>query len=381
MTALITAIILTLVISFVCSLLEAFILSTTVADIEALKKSSPHKGMLLERYRTNIDMTSSAILTLNTMANTLGASIVGILANDVYSIRPEHYMVWAVPACMVVGILLFSEILPKNLGIAYKRELQGVLVYPLMVVRIVMWPVAIFAKFTIRGLLPEGNEKEEEKEQEEAILLLADKSAKDGALSTSERDMIANALSLDDVRLSAIMTPRTVVTFLKESENVGEVGRRFKVIPFARIPVYRDSMDDVVGIVRRRDIMQAIAEDRDSALIGDMMTSIPIIPETASALDALQLFLREHQQLALVVDEFGSTAGVVSMEDVIEHLIGREIYEETDVAIDMRELARRRARRWARQSPDNQPQSGADAHESGNIGQPGKDNDKDGAGA
>jgi CBS domain containing-hemolysin-like protein len=120
-------------------------------------------------------------------------------------------------------------------------------------------------------------------------------------------------------------------------------------------------MDEVVGLVRRRDIMQASAEDRDGVLIGEMTVPIPIIPETASALDALQLFLKEHQQLALVVDEFGSTAGVVTMEDVIEHLLGREIYEETDLAIDMRDLARRRARRWAAKSPaeggDTPPQA------------------------
>jgi CBS domain containing-hemolysin-like protein len=371
MTALVIAILLTLLVSFFCSLLEAFVLSSTVADIETLKKRSPRMGMLLERYRQNIDMTSSAILTLNTIANTLGASVVGLLASEYYSVRPEmHYMMWAVPAGMVVGILLFSEILPKNLGIAYRRQLQTVLVYPLMVIRFCMWPVAIFAKYTIRALLPEENEEKEEKQQEEEIILLAEKSAKEGSLSTNERDMIANALSLDDIHLSEIMTPRTVVTFLKETDTVAEACRRYKVIPFARIPVYRESIDDVVGVVRRRDIMQASAEDRDSDTIGGMSGEIPIIPETASALDALQLFLKMHQQLALVVDEFGSTAGVVTMEDVIEHLIGREIYEDTDVAIDMRELARRKARKWAAASGDAKP----DADDNGRHGKRGNGN-------
>lgn len=358
MTALVFAIIVTLSVSFFCSLLEAFVLSTTVADIEMLKKRSARMGAMLERYRQNIDMTSSAILTLNTVANTLGASVVGMMASDYYAVRPEmHYMVWAFPAGMVVGILVFSEIVPKNLGVAYRRQLQTVLVYPLMVVRFCMWPVAIFARYTIRALLPEENEKKEEKQQEEEIILLAEKSAKEGSLSTSERDMIANALSLDDLHLSEIMTPRTVVTFLKDTDTVAEACRRYKVIPFARIPVYRESIDDVVGVVRRRDIMQASAEDRDSDRIGGMTSDIPIIPETASALDALQLFLKAHQQLALVVDEFGSTAGVVTMEDVIEHLLGREIYEDTDMAIDMRELARRKARKWAAAAPESKPEA------------------------
>lgn len=175
--------------------------------------------------------------------------------------------------------------------------------------------------------------------------------------------MIANTLSLDDVRVSEIMTPRTVVTFVEAAQTVGEVSRRHKVLPFARIPVYRDSIDDVVGIVRRRDIMQAYSEDRDITPVEQLMGPICIIPETASAQDALQLFLKEHQQLALVVDEFGSTAGVVTMEDVIEHLLGREIYEESDMAIDMRELARRRAtRRGGQQKGQNEkPSKGPDA--------------------
>jgi CBS domain containing-hemolysin-like protein len=353
-TALVTAIVVTLGVSFLCSLLEAFILSTDVADIEACKKRAPRAGARLELYRTEIDMTTSAILTLNTVANTLGASVVGILSSDVFAHHAhQHYLVWAIPTALVVAILLFSEILPKNLGLAYKRQLQDILIYPLMTVRVAMWPIAIFARYTVRALLPREDAKAEEKEQEEAILLLADKSAKEGSLSTNERDMIANALSLDDIRLSQIMTPRTVVTFMQITDTVSNVSRRFKVIPFARIPVYRENIDDVVGIVRRRDIMQASAEDRDNVRIGEMMVPIPVIPETASALDALQLFLRAHQQLALVVDEFGSTAGVVTMEDVIEHLIGREIYEETDMAIDMRELARRKARRWAAPASDS----------------------------
>jgi CBS domain containing-hemolysin-like protein len=344
MTALVLSILLTLGLSFTCSLLEAFILSTTVADIESLKKRRPRMGMMLERFRESIDMTSSAILTLNTVANTLGASVVGMLATAIFADDPElHFMLWAVPAFMVVAILLFSEIIPKNIGVAYRRELQGVLVYPLLVVRTLMWPVAALARLTIKGVISHASD--DEKESEAEILLLADRQARQGALSPGERDMIANALSLDDVSLSQIMTPRTVVAFVEAAETVQEVSRRFKVIPFARMPVVRDGIDQVTGMVRRRDIMQAAAEDREGVAMESIMTPMPVIPDTASCLDALQLFLREHQQMALVVDEFGATAGVVTMEDVVERLLGREIYENTDLAIDMRELARSRAGR------------------------------------
>ncbi len=377
MSALAVAIALTLGISAVCSLLEAVLLSTTVADIEALRKRSPRRGQMLESLREGLDMTSSAILTLNTIANTLGATVVGVLTSEQFAGQPGmDFMLWALPACMVVGILAFSEIFPKNIGVAYRKQLQPLLVYPMLFVRWSMWPVAVLARYTIRGLLPsdERSEADDDADAEE-ILLLADRQAKEGVLSLNERDMIANALGLDDVQVSEIMTPRTVVIFVEQSETVGEVSRRYKAIPFARIPVFRDSIDDVVGLVRRRDIMQAYSEDRDNTPMSALMAPVPIIPETASGLDALQLFLKEHQQLALVVDEFGSTAGVVTMEDVIEQLLGREIYEETDLAIDMRELALKRARRWAGRQ-EQQQKARADDAGSSEAGQGGESGGK-----
>ncbi|MFA5257094.1 MAG: DUF21 domain-containing protein, partial [Opitutales bacterium] len=178
MVALVATVIITLGVSAMCSLLEAFILSSTVADIEALKRSRPRMGQMLERFREGIDVTSSAILTLNTVANTLGATLVGLLASRHFAHTPDmHFMLWAVPAGMVVGILVFSEILPKNIGVAYRRQLQPVLVYPLMVVRFVMWPVAVIARYTIRSLLPSDERKDSGESEDEEILLLADKQA------------------------------------------------------------------------------------------------------------------------------------------------------------------------------------------------------------
>lgn len=347
MIALGIAIALTLSVSAVCSLLEAFILSTSISEIESLKKRSPRLGGMLEHFKSTIDETSSAILTLNTVANTLGATVVGALAAaEAEGTDHERLFIGLTSALVTLGILFFSEILPKNIGVSYRKQLQVYVIYPLWFVRTVMWPVSHLAKYSIRVFMPKEDDASEE-EQEEEIILLAEKRAQEGALTDSERDMISNALSLDNIHVEDIMTPRTVVTFLEETLTVGEVSTEFKVIPFARIPVYRESIDEVVGMVRRRDIMQAYAEDRDDVTMRDLMSDITFIPETATALDALQLFLAKHQQIALVVDEFGSTAGVVTMEDIVEHLLGREIYEDTDVAIDMRELALRRARKSA----------------------------------
>lgn len=327
----------TLGVSAVCSLLEALILSTTSAEIEGLKQRSPRRGAMLQDFKEGMNETSSAILTLNTVANTAGAAWVGAIAEGL------ALKVLLVSGVLVVSILVFSEVVPKNLGVAYRRQLQPWAVYVLWLVRVLMKPASFALKRMLTVIVKLEDPTEEE--QEEEILLLAEKSAQSGALSDNERELIKNALSLDDVRIEDIMTPRTVTMFLSGDATVEEVFSKSKNIPFARIPVYDDGTDDIIGLVRRRDILQAFSEDKDRLKMRDLMGEIAYVPETATAQDALQLFLRKHQQFAVVVDEYGSTAGVITMEDIFEHLIGDEIYEESDVAVDMRELAKKRAQR------------------------------------
>ena len=339
MSALIIAIVLTLTVSAFCSLLEAFFLSTTTAEIEDLKKAVPKRGHLLDHFKKELELTNSAILTLNTIANTMGAALVGALAL-------KYYPVWVayITAGLVLGILFLSEILPKNLGVLYRKSLGKHLVYPLYVVRLAMYPFSFLAMHSIRFMV-KGSLSEQDTDQEKEILLLAEKSAQDGSLTTSERDMISNALTLDDVHIGEIMTPRTVVTALDADLTVGEVMRENKVISFARMPLYDGNIDKIVGQVRRRDLLRAFGEDRHDQPVEDLKIEILFIPDSAVASNALQLFLQRHQQIAVVVDEFGSTVGVVTMEDVIEHILGREIYEDSDIAVDMRELARRQDRK------------------------------------
>ncbi|MFO7726676.1 MAG: hemolysin family protein [Oceanipulchritudo sp.] len=341
-----TAIGFTLGVSAFCSLLEAFILSTTMSEIEGLKKDHPKIGLLLERFKVGIDETSSAILTLNTIANTAGATIVGVLAGQVL----ESKWLGFLSAGMVLGILFFSEIFPKNIGVAYRKPLQPYLVYPLLLVRLLMLPFSFVAKGMLTVVMP--TEEPSEEEQEEEIRLLAERSAQSGALSSSERDLISNALSLDDVSVESIMTPRTVVTFLKDEMTVGEVCHAYRNIPFARLPVFGETIDDIIGIVRRREILEANGEEKEHLTMQELKGDALFIPETASGLQALQQFMKKHQQIGVVVDEYGSTVGVVTMEDIVEHLLGDEIYEESDMAVDMRELAKKRAERLPSATPN-----------------------------
>jgi CBS domain containing-hemolysin-like protein len=328
-------IILTVATSFLCSLFESIILSTTIAEIEALKKTRPRRGALLETLKREIDATISAILTLNTVANSLGSVVVGALAVHFYS----DSTVVGISIGFGAILLIFSEVLPKNIGVAHRRELQPYVVYPIGWLRRVLLPVTWFCALIVR---PFVGRPARIHGSEEEIILLAERGAQDGTLSKSESSIIANALSLDNVRVSSIMTPRTVVTALNRSASVAEVFVDHPTLPFGRMPVFGKNLDDILGVVRGRDLLKAKAHDQDAGLVEQFMQEAQFIPETATVANALQLSLKTHNKLLVVVDEFGATAGVVTMEDVIEHLLGREIFDKDDVAVDMRELARTR---------------------------------------
>ena len=328
------AVLFTLGVSGLCSILEAMILSTTAAEIEALKCKRPKAGLLLEKFKREMEETISAILTLNTIANTLGATLVGGIAAEIYG---ENRLLWF-SIGLTGGILIFSEILPKNAGVIYRRRLQPVLIPVLAAVRFLMAPLSKLCKVTINFVI---QKKPEEAEAEDEIILLAEKSAKEGTLSISERDMISNALTLDEITVGEIMTPRTVVMALEEQQTVGGVFRKNdNNIPFARIPVYKENIDTVVGVVRRRELLSAMASDQSDRKVFEFQQEATFVPQVGTVAGALKALQANNQQLGVVIDEFGSTVGVVAMEDIFEHILGQEIFEKDDPAEDMRELAR-----------------------------------------
>ena len=202
-----------------------------------------------------------------------------------------------------------------------------------------MTPLSALVAIVVRMLL---KPTQATTNNEEEILLLAEKSAKEGTLTSNEHEMISNTLSLDDTLVHEIMTPRTVVYAINDQQTVGSLIEKENNLPFARIPVYHEQSDNITGIVRRRDILGAKAKGKDHIHLSELASEALFIPDNATAQDALQTFLKNHQQLAITVDEFGTISGVIAIEDVIEQIIGQEIFEDDDPAIDMRELARRR---------------------------------------
>lgn len=344
MTLFLLAVIFTIGVSFCCSLLEAMFLSTTTAEVETLKENHPRRGQLLENARDNMEETISTILTLNTIANTLGAVIVGGIATKLFG----EASLGLVSGFMTLGILVLAEVIPKNLGVAYRTSLQKHAALVLHWMRAALRPLTHFTNMIVRAILrkqPEKNDSERE------IVLLAEKGAREGHLTPSERDLIQNALSLSTTRVAEILTPRNVVVALEESQTAAEVLAEHPHIRFSRMPVHAGNLDEITGFARRRDILHAIATGHGNRTIKEMEQRVSFIPEMATAANALQTLISANQQLAAVVDEYGGFVGVVAIEDIIEHLIGREIYEKDDVAVDMRALARRRGRLRHRQ-PD-----------------------------
>ncbi len=338
---LLLAIAVTLGVSFVCSLFEAFVMSSTVAEIESLKKSHPHSGVLLEKMKHGIDETISAILTLNTVANGLGSVVIGAIGAHLYG----ETMLAAITAIFGVTLLIGAEVLPKSMGVVYRRQLAPFIVMPLWWLRRCLTPVTYVCNRIVRVVIGDASHGHR---SDEEIILLAERGAQQGTLTKSESNIIANALSLDDVRVSEIMTPRSVVTALARNTTVAEVFRESPSLSFGRLPVYGKNLDDIVGLIRRRDLHKAQGAGQAAALVEQLMHEAHFIPETATVANALQVFLKSHQKMLVVVDEFGATAGVVTMEDVFEHLLGREIFEKDDIAVDMRELARAKQQKQSR---------------------------------
>lgn len=337
MTAFALAVAFTIGVSFLCSLLEAMFLSSTTAEVEALKEKHPRRGGMFEDCRNHMEETISSILTLNTIANTLGAVIVGGLATKLFG----EAMIGVVSGLMTLAILILAEVIPKNLGVAYRAPLQKYAAYPLYLMRRILRPLTRLTNILVRAIL---RNRPPEDSFDREIVLLAEKGAREGSLTGGERDLILNALSLSTTRVAEILTPRNVVVALEEDQTASEVLAAQGSIRFSRMPVHAGSLDDITGLVRRRDILESIATGHGNRTVKELLHPVAFVPEMATAANALQTLLSANQQLAVVVDEYGGFVGVVSIEDIVEHLIGREIYEKDDLAVDMRALARRRGR-------------------------------------
>ena len=323
--------------SAMCSLFEAVLYSVPISHIETLAQDKNPSGLIMRRLRQNVDRPISAILSLNTISNTGGASLAGIIAGNL--LGAESIAEYIFSAAFTVAILLFAEVIPKTVGVVYARPLVTIISRPLQVLVWIFMPFILLCRVATQLV---AKEQKEQDISDEELISLARLGRRSGALDPTEATVIQNILSLKSKTAGEIMTPRTVVFSLQDELTVEAARNERGIWSHSRIPVYEKDFEDIVGIVLRRDILAALTGDRSSSKLSDLMRPVHFVAESHSLDSILQTFLERRQHLFAVIDEYGGLAGVLTLEDVLEEILGSEIVDESDRVDDLRELARRR---------------------------------------
>ena len=320
-------------VSMFCSVAEAALYSMSWSDIEKLLLSGRKSARILQKLRSNVDEPITAILTLNTCAHTAGAAVAGWAWAELYG----KETLWLFTLGFTVIILIFTEILPKTIGVVYNTQIAPPLARPLKALVLVFKPL-----IAVMGLLSRSvhRKKKGPDHTEDDIRAIVTLTRRSGSIKPYEEQSIRNILLLDSKLVEEIMTPRTVVFSLPASMTVAEAREQHPSWPHSRIPVYDNDPEDIVGVVYRRQVLEALADDRDNLKLSDLMRPVSFVLETITLDKVLVKFLGSRMHLAVVLDEYGGVAGVVTLEDVLEEILGSEIVDETDQVADMRELAR-----------------------------------------
>ncbi len=329
-------------VSFICSVLEAALLSLTPTYVASLESSETQgqTGRTLHALKDNIDRPLAAILTMNTIAHTVGAVGVGAQVLIVFG----NAYVAASSVVMTLLILVFSEIIPKTLGAVYWRAFVPILA-PLL--KGMIWITYPFVKLSELITLALARGRGSQRVSREEFHALGALGQEEGVLDESESQILRNLFLFRSVRVADVMTPRTVMFALPQHLSVGDVVDQYTHLPFSRIIVYDRDPDSCTGYVLRHEILHSSALDRDFTPLEDLRRTLLVVPESLPLHRLLERLLERKEQIALVIDEYGGTAGLVTLEDVVETLLGTEIVDEADTAQDMQELARQR---WLRRA-------------------------------
>jgi magnesium and cobalt exporter, CNNM family len=324
---------LAILVSFLCSILEAVLLSVTPSYIAINLQEKKKVAFDLQKFKDNIDRPLAAILTLNTFAHTIGAAGVGAQAQEVWG---NEYLSVA-SAVMTILILIFSEIIPKTIGATFWEKLVGFSIVSIKLIMWVLYPFVILSQF-ITGFI--------RKDQKGSVLgrvglsAMAEAGAKEGLIRTCELKIIQNIARYDKLRAKDIMTPRSVVFAASENETMQAFYKANAEAGFSRIPIYHDSLDKVEAYVLKDELLMGIIDGHGNKMLSTISRDLQFVYENMPIPELYKLLLGENEHIVLVVDEYGVTAGIVSMEDVIETLLGLEIVDEMDDVADMQKLAR-----------------------------------------
>ena len=334
--------------SFLCSIAEAVLLSISPSFVAQKKAEGNAAGDRLEMLKKDVDRPLAAILSLNTIAHTVGAAGVGAESAAVFGSE----WIGATSAVLTLLILVFSEIIPKTLGATYWRALSGFVASVLPWLITLMMPL-VWLSDGLTWMIARGQKGGTVSRAE--IAALAALGEKEGHLDASEGRILTNLLKFRQLKVADVMTPRTVVVAFRQATTVGELFEKHPEIPVSRLPIYRDKLDDLTGFVHKNDLLLAHARGENDRTLGDFRRPLTTVRDKASLSELFDLLLDERAHLAGVIDRFGGFDGVVTLEDLIETLLGLEITDEHDSAEDMRVLARekweRRAKRLGLEVP------------------------------
>lgn len=320
-------------ISFLCSLLEAGLLSVRESELLARAEAGERgAAVLLELKQNRIDDAISAILTLNTIAHTIGATLAGAQAAKVFG----DPFVGIFSAILTLLVLIVTEIIPKTVGAVSASRLVGFVGRTTTILIKVLFPV-IAATGALTKLLTKDKSTSISRAEIAALVATA---ASQGTIRKDQKRFFDNMLTVDDICVCDVMTPRTVTVMLPETATIGELSASQNAQTFSRIPLFGRTQDEVTGYIVQRDALSALARGVDEKQpLKELKRPVWFLEKHTSIAYALNQFLKKREHLAIVVDEFGALMGLVTLEDILETILGVEIIDESDQTVDMRQLA------------------------------------------
>lgn len=336
MTLLILYLCLAIGVSFVCSILEAVLLSITPSYVESKSRHNSKAGRSLKKVKDNLDQSISAILILNTFAHTMGAAGVGSQAIQLFGAQWES----VIAVVLTLAILYLSEIIPKTLGASYWRSLAVPAVRLISLLVKLVYPLVWLSGYVNRVF----NKKDKGGVSREEILAFASLGYKGGVLGKQENQLVENILALKTTTTEQILTPRSVVHAFDSTTTVSQALDHVLTERFTRIPVYVEIIDNILGVVNNRILLELEREGNGHKTLGSCALPLHRVPNTLPVLHLIDQFVERKEHIFLVEDQYGQTVGIVTLEDGIETLLGKEIVDETDVTEDMQKLAKVRFR-------------------------------------
>ncbi|HDR51760.1 MAG TPA: HlyC/CorC family transporter [Mariniphaga anaerophila] len=342
MTTLIFFFVLAIVVSFFCSMLEAVLLSITPSYISRMQSDKPHVGHWLNKMKEDIDRPLSAILTLNTFANTVGAMGVGVQAGKLFGTHQVNFFFFnityesLIAGSLTLAILVLSEIIPKTLGANFWKQLTPFTVNSLRVLMFVLAPFVYLSKGITRMVKTENGRSVLSRAD---FAAMADAGLKSGAIDREEKSIIQNLLRLENLKVRDIMTPRSVIIMVDEEKTMHEIYENLNPMVFSRIPVYHEHPDNITGVILKDNILENLAQDKHSVKASEIKRDILFVEDNFTVAKLMDTLILNREHLAMVADDFGSVVGLVTMEDLFETLLGLEIVDESDKVEDLQKLA------------------------------------------